>query len=147
VTGRAWPISQIAGWRVRSDAPKSPWTAPPRNRRYWMYTGWSSPSWWRNRARSAAVPLSPSSNSATSPGIRCIPKNTRMLTPRSTGTSCTSRRATYFSIGASRTSRPPPHEGPAGWSRRAPQLGGGRTTGARPAPCGRTSGAGSVESP
>ncbi len=44
VTGRAWPISQIADWRVRSDTPKSPRTAPSRNRTYCTYTGWSRPS-------------------------------------------------------------------------------------------------------
>src|SRR2546425_4767224 len=98
VTGSTWPISQMTGWRVRIETPKSPCRMPPKNRTYWMYTGRSNPSWCRIRCKSASVPLSPSSNCATSPGMRCIPKKTRMLTPSSTGASCSRRRLRNFSI-------------------------------------------------
>ena len=39
VTGSACRISQITGWRVRMESPKSPRRASPRKRRYWMYMG------------------------------------------------------------------------------------------------------------
>src|SRR5437667_693318 len=111
VTGSAWPISHITGWRVRIEIPKSPRRTPARNRTYWTYTGRSSPSWWRIRCKSASVPLSPSSNWATSPGMRCIPKKTRTLTPSNTGASCSRRRLMNFSIAFQSAGRSP---GPAG---------------------------------
>src|SRR5205807_2402055 len=62
----------------------------------------------------ASVPLSPSRSCATSPGTRCIPKNTRTLTPRSVGMSCPNRRPMYLSISGSHQAVEGPPGSPAG---------------------------------
>src|SRR3989442_12909192 len=69
------------------------------------------------RCRSASVPLSPSNSCATSPGMRCMPKNTRMLTPSKTGPSWSRRHRRNLSITVRPESRRP---GPCQLDRQGP---------------------------
>ena len=87
-------ISSVTECLVQSDCPRSPWIASPRKRKYWMYTGASSPSCTRSVCASSATASSPvltndvvvlprdmyccimaTIRSITSPGIHRIMKN------------------------------------------------------------------------
>ena len=99
VTGSAWPISQMTGCRVRIEWPKSPCDHAREETEVLnverLVEAKLVPEALESPGRS---PSHPSRSCATSPGIRCMPRKTRRLTPRSTGSICTRRRATYFHI-------------------------------------------------
>src|SRR5215471_1391220 len=85
--------SPSTGRFIQSDRPKSPRATWPIHVRYWTWSGWSRPIWWRSRSRSSRLALAPSITSAGSPGDRCSTRKTITETPSSTGPSCRSRRA------------------------------------------------------
>src|SRR2546426_124484 len=74
------------------ESPKSPRTTRPRNFRYWTTRGRSSPSSARSRATSVVEANSPSMIVTGSPGVRWSIKKVARVTPRSVGTSRSSRR-------------------------------------------------------
>ena len=64
------------GWRLLMDTPRSPLSTDLIQIRYWVTTEWSSPRLLRISARLCGSAMSPSINSAGSPGIRRIKANT-----------------------------------------------------------------------
>src|SRR6185503_3259538 len=85
--------SPSTGRFIHSERPRSPRATWLIQVTYWTWSGWSSPSWVRRRARSSLLALAPSITSAGSPGARCSTRNTISDTPSSTGPRCRSRRA------------------------------------------------------
>ena len=44
VTGERWASTSVTGLRCSNELPRSPWTTPPSQVRYWRQAGLSSPS-------------------------------------------------------------------------------------------------------
>src|SRR3954469_5063651 len=61
-------MSEITGWRVRSDRPRSPVNSPPRKRKYRVKHGTFMPSRWRSAATISGDALAPTYARAGSPG-------------------------------------------------------------------------------
>src|SRR6476469_10762607 len=96
-------MSEITGWRVRSDRPRSPVNSPPRKRKYRVKNGSFRPSRCRSAATISGDALAPTYARAGSPGeTACSTKITSDKTSRMS-TAAESRRVTKRSINS------PPH--------------------------------------
>ena len=94
VAGKRAPNSSRIGRPVWMDVPRSPLSVRCMKRRYWMWSGWSSPSARSTRATFSAVARSPSIATAGLPGMRWMNRKTITETPSRTGISESRRRRT-----------------------------------------------------
>src|SRR6266568_4845552 len=79
---------------VADSRPRLPCSSRSRKSQYWLASGRSRPHCACRIATARGVAWIPSMVRAGSPGIRCTMKNTMIVTPTATGTSCSSRLAT-----------------------------------------------------
>src|SRR5262245_61144664 len=92
--------SWVTGRRVIRERPRSPWTAPVIQVRYWARKGRSRPSSWRARCKTSGVGAAAWSSCmmTASPGRMRTSEKISRETSHSTRTPCRARRAMYVRI-------------------------------------------------